>query len=379
MTPSLNRYWFVLAVASWSITACGAAPTDDEARGSSEQATSSSRATGAVFTMSNAAAGNKVLAFQRAADGTLEPAGEYATAGMGTGASLGSQGSVTLTADNRFLLVVNAGSQEISSFAVNGAQLVLRSKVASGGMMPTSVAEREHLVYVLNAGSPANVTGFWLDPAGRLWAIPHSSRALSVAAPAPAQVAIAPDGLGVVVTEKGTNTIDTFALRRDGSLATVMVHASAGGVPYGFDFSPAGTLVVSEAAPGAVSSYALNRQGSLLTISPSVADFQQAPCWVAVSKDGRFAYTANAGSASISGYSLAADGSLQLFNDNGVTAATGAGSKPLDLAFDHSHHLYVVDAGNHFIDGYLQQNNGALTPITSTDGMPDSIGGIAAY
>lgn len=56
--------------------------------------------------------------FSRRADGTLTPAGTYDTGGTGNGRSGFSQGSVTLSPDQRALLVVNAGSNQISDFAV---------------------------------------------------------------------------------------------------------------------------------------------------------------------------------------------------------------------------------------------------------------------
>ncbi len=376
-----NHVWHfcALTLGFAAITACSGAPDEksEDLADNAEALTGHSR-TGAVFTMSNAANGNSVLAFERAADGSLEAAGETPTGGLGTGASLGSQGSVTLSGDNRFLLVVDAGSNEISAFAVHGTHLTLKSKVASGGMMPTSVTERDHLVYVLNAGSTANISGLWLDPLGHLTPIAGSTRALSAAAPAPAQVAIAPRGLGVVVTEKGTNLIDVFDMRRDGTLGTAQSHASSGGVPYGFGFSPRGTLVVSEAMPGAVSSYSLSRWHGFMTTSASVPDNQKAPCWVVVTQDGRFAYTANAGSQSISGYSLSDNGSLQLLDSSGVTGSMGQNSKPLDMAVDGHKHLYVVDAGNHALDGFEIGQTGILSPVASTGGMPDSIVGVAA-
>ena len=72
-----------------------------------------------VFVQTNEEGTNRVLAFRRGADGALEQAGEYPTGGAGLGgAHLGSQGSVVLTADGRFLLVTNAGSDDISVFAV---------------------------------------------------------------------------------------------------------------------------------------------------------------------------------------------------------------------------------------------------------------------
>ncbi len=40
---------------------------------------------GAVYTQTNAAAGNAVLAFDRASDGSLTPAGSYPTGDLGTG------------------------------------------------------------------------------------------------------------------------------------------------------------------------------------------------------------------------------------------------------------------------------------------------------
>src|SRR6478752_9454767 len=70
-----------------------------------------------VFVQTNEEGTNRVLAFRRAADGALDKAGEYATGGAGLGAAhLGSQGSVTLTADGRYLLVTNAGSDDVAVF-----------------------------------------------------------------------------------------------------------------------------------------------------------------------------------------------------------------------------------------------------------------------
>lgn len=361
-----------------AFAACSEASPEDESLASDSQSLRRPSNSGAVFTMSNDADANSVLAFHRSADGMLEPAGEYATGGLGSGASLGSQGSVTLTEDGRFLLVVNAGSNEVSSFMVHGTQLSLRSRVPSGGELPTSVATRNRLVYVLNAGPGSNIVGYWLDLHGVLHPIPASSRALSTDMPSAAQVAIAPAGLGVVVTEKGTNLIDTFRLHHDGTLSSLETHPSAGGVPYGFDISSQGVVVVSEASAAAVSSYSLRPQ-AFMTVSASIGDFQKAPCWLVITRDGRFAYTANAGSGSISGYTLMRDGSVRLLDQGGVTASLGTGSKPLDLATDIQRHLYALDAGNHAIDAFSIAPNGALVPVATVSDLPATSVGIAAY
>ena len=201
----------------------------------------------------------------------------------------------------------------------------------SGGTAPISVAVNDHFVYVLNSGTPNNVSGFWLDESGELYPLPASTHALSGPSVAPAQVAFTPSGDALIVTEKGTNLIDVFPLgffAQPGELHTV---ASSGKTPFGFAFARDRSLVVSEAfgaaaGLGAVSSYALDRVDSVSAVSRSVADGQTAPCWVAVTGDGRWALTTNAHSGTISAYEVAVDGALTL----GPTTATGDSSTPLD-------------------------------------------------
>src|SRR4051812_23621056 len=55
---------------------------------------SDASARGAVYTMTNAASGNDVVAFVRQHDGTLIAAGSVSTGGKGSGDGLGSQGAM---------------------------------------------------------------------------------------------------------------------------------------------------------------------------------------------------------------------------------------------------------------------------------------------
>ena len=335
-------------------------------------------APGAVYVLTNAASGNAVAIFDRAGDGTLTAAGSVATGGLGTGGGLGSQGALILSDNNRWLFAVNAGSNEISSFAVDHAGLTLVDRVSSGGLRPISLTVHNDLLYVLNAGGSGNITGFRVGADGTLTPLAGSTQPLSSAAAGPAQVQFSPDGRLLVVTEKATNMIDTYTVGADGIAAGPISQPSAGSVPFGFAFDTRGRLIVSEAF-GAVSSYTVDAQGVLGVISASVPDHQRAPCWLVITKNGRYAYTANAGSDSISGYAVAPDGSLSLLDADGVTGLTGAGGHPIDMDLSqNSQYLYALNSGNGTIAAFRVQADGSLTSLTGAGGLPAGAVGLAA-
>jgi 6-phosphogluconolactonase (cycloisomerase 2 family) len=119
---------------------------------------------GAVYVLSNQASGNEVLVYNRSLNGSLSAAGSFSTTGNGTGAGLGSQGSVILhdLEGYSYLIAVNAGSNDITVFRVDGPGLTQIDKVSSHGTTPISVTAHENLVYVLNAGGSGNISGFRL-------------------------------------------------------------------------------------------------------------------------------------------------------------------------------------------------------------------------
>ena len=359
----------VLAVAAVAFTGTAAADGD---RGRD----------GAVYTLTNAAAGNTVAVFERDADGTLDPEGTVPTGGNGTGAGLGSQGALVL--DGHRLFAVNAGSNTISSLRVEDEDDVELADVASSqGVRPISLTVHGHLLYVLNAGStttPANITGFvvWR---GQLIPLAGSSRPLSTAAPDPAQIEFTPDGRVLVVTEKATNRITTYRVTF-GYASGPFAQPSAGETPFGFAFDRRGHLIVSEAFGGApdasvMSSYRLSRTGAVSAIDPNVATTETAACWVVVTKDGRYTYTTNTGSNSISGYAISREGDLTLLDADGKTAVTGAA--PLDMALSRSSRfLYELSGGAHEIGGFAVNSDGSLDPLGAVGGLPAGATGLAA-
>jgi 6-phosphogluconolactonase len=336
---------------------------------------------GAVYTLTNAAAGNGVAVFDRGRDGSLTPEGTVSTGGLGTGAGLGSQGALVLDRDRLF--AVNAGNNTISSLEVDGDEVELEDVASSRGVRPISLTVHGPLLYVLNAGdatTPANITGF-LVFRGELIPLPGSSRPLSAALPDPAQIEFTPDGRVLVVTEKATNRITTFRVFF-GFASGPNAQPSAGQTPFGFAFDPRGRLIVSEAFGGApdasvLSSYDVSRSGAVSVIDPNVATTETAACWVVVTKDGRFTYTTNTGSNSITGYAIGRDGDLTILDADGKTADTGA--TPIDAALSKdSTFLYELSSGAGEIGGYAVNSDGSLDPLGTVGGLPAGVVGLAA-
>ena len=344
-------------------------------------------AVGAVYTMSNAADGNTVLMFDRGLNGKLTPAGEFSTEGYGTDGGLGNQGGLIIDPSNRWLFVVNAGSNEISVFAVEEDGLTLVDREYAGGDRPISLAYSRNLLYVLNAGgavgSVDSISGFYVAEDGTLTPIAESTRQLSSVDTGPAQISFNSDGDVLVVTEKATNLIDTFVVDADGVAGPVNAHSSAGETPFGFAIGSRDQVIVSEAAGGAtdlssVSSYQLGKDGSLTLISAAVGTTETAACWAVVSNDGRFTYVTNAGSDSISGYRIGFDGSLELLDAGGVTANTGNNSGPLDMVVSSDgRSLYTLNGRNDTIGVFSIKAKGGLASKNSHIDVPASANGLA--
>jgi 6-phosphogluconolactonase (cycloisomerase 2 family) len=326
---------------------------------------------GAVYTQTNSPAGNAVHRLDRGPDGSLTPVATYRTGGTGTGASLSSQGAVALSEDGRMLLAVDAGSNDVAAFRVGRrGHLTLVDREPSGGTLPVSVAVSRGSAYVLNAGGVANVMAFDLRGEGDLR--PRGGSALSPGATGAAQVSVTPDGRALVVTVRGSNRIETFPLR-SGRPGAPVVSASAGAVPFGFAFTPRGDLVVSEAGASTVSSYRLGRDLAATAVTAALPVGQGAACWVAISDDGRFAYTGNA-TGSISGFAIGRDGGLRALNADGLTALA---PRPNDLAIAGGH-LYAINSSTGQVTAYRMRPDGGLEELPRMESLGTTLAGLAA-
>ena len=343
--------------------------------------------TGILYTTDNASTGNHVLVVTRKGD-TMSVTGSYATGGLGLGSAngLGSQGSVLLSPDSQWLFVCNAGSGEISVFeSLPGGELQLTDKVNSGGGQPLSLALNRGLLYVLNVAEGTNndnITAFHFG-CGNLTAIPGSSRSLSAASTTPTQVSFSRGGDALVVTEKVSGMIDTWLLGQDGMAENHQVFASEGIWPFGFAVGRGNRIFVSEAAAGAAgassaSSYELGESGSLSVISGKVPTEQTAACWLVLTHDDNFVYTANAGSATISGFRVGTDGTLELLKNSGFPAATG--EHPADMALSSDGRtLFSLNNGDGTISAFGIKSDGSLKPMKGLTGLPTTSAGLAEW
>lgn len=341
----------------------------------------------AVFVMTNDAERNEIVAYDRLPYGTLQSPHRYDTGGRGSGGTvdpLGSQGSLTLSQDGAFLFATNAGSGNLSVFRVFGSRLQLSDRVFTGGSEPNAVAQRGKLVYVLNTAGSSSVVGFRLTD-GKLARIPDSLRFLSGNFVNSASLAFTPDGQFLVVTERTSNNIDVFRVLADGRLSAITVNSSAGPGAFSVAIAPNGAVLISETGAGgpassAISSYTIAADAKLLPVSISVPTLGAANCWNVVTPDGRFVYTSNAGTNSISAFEIGANGALTAVGST-VVGINPAGSANLDIAISvDGRFLYSLNAGSGAIGMFAIAHDGSLVNLGARGGLPAAAGlnGIAA-
>jgi 6-phosphogluconolactonase len=340
---------------------------------------------GYVYVNDNTAGTNTIGAFAQHADGSLTPltGSPFSTGGAGTGTIVGSQGSIQTTADGRWVLAVDAGSNEISVLKVrSGGALAPApgSPVSSGGIEPVSIAVHDSLVYVANEGdgtSGSNYTGFRLTDRGRLTPLAGSTIPLPPTA-LPGDILFNATGRNLVGIEVGTTDpstfrIDSFRVRDDGRLKAAAgspFPAEAPG-PFGSAFSPRHPhrLYVSNAhggtGNGSVSGFSVGSAGELTSIAGSpYPNGETAPCWVEISHDGRYLFAVNTGSTTISRYRILSTGALRLIGS--TSFSSGIGIRPFDARLDAGgNNLYVVDAAIASVSGFAV-SGGSLAELPSS-------------
>ncbi|WP_416959925.1 lactonase family protein [Streptomyces sp. Agncl-13] len=372
----------ILAAAA-AVTAVNVASAGEVEHGHDAVKKAKAGADHAVFVQGNELKGNTIHVFKRAQDGTLSAAGSYATGGKGGDQvdaptdSLASQGSLVYDDRSGLLLAVNAGSNTVTSFRVEGQKLTGRHVIGSGGDFPASIAVSGRIAYVMNAGGAGSVQGFRLT-AGGLAPLSDTHRSLGLDnkkvplfSSSPGQVAFTPGGRELVVTTKSANTVEVFPVARDGRPARrAVVNDSAGAVPFAITFDKAGRMLVAEAKDSTVSTYKVRADGTLKTVQKSLPNGQDTLCWL--ERAGDFFFGGNTGNSTVTGYRTDRHGKLALTNDVGVATPPSAKSQGvIDLAVTKDQKfLYVQNATSGTVDGFRVGRDGSLTKIGTTTGLP---------
>ncbi len=341
-----------------------------------------------VFVMTNDTVKNEVLAYQRLQDGGFVSRGSFATGGHGSGGTtdpLQSQGSLTLSGNHNLLFAINAGSGTISSFHILGGLPVLVDQEPTGGAFPVAVAEHNGTVYVLNAGGNGAIVAFRTNGLGHLSQIPNSTALLTATNSGGASISVSPNGETLVVIEKAPNNIDTFPIKPDGTLGTVVTtHSVTPGV-FSTVFTPGGQFIVSEDQPNgtdisSISSYTINANGTITAISQSLPSFGDGNCWNAITPNGKFVYADNSATSTIAGFSVGSNGALTPIGAT-IVASYPAGTTNLDMVVSgDGKFLYTLNSGTGSVGIYSINSDGTLSNPGEIEGLPKTAGfnGIAA-
>ena len=340
----------------------------------------------ALFLETGGSGANKILTYQRSGDGSISYVGATFTRGQGaiavgaTADPLGSQNGLVLADNNKVLLAVNAGSNTITVFSVNGTSLHRTEVISSGGLFPASIAVRGSNVAVLNSGGAGSVAEFTLTN-GTLTAKAGQVRSLGLSnttppgfVTGPGQVGFSPDGTHLIVAAKHSiDAFEVFSVSGNGVLGTTPVRTSSQvPVPFAFSFDAAGHLVDVEAGNSSLSTYTVNSDGSLSAIG-TVSDGAKALCWLAGSQG--FWFGSNAGSGTVSSFSENSSGAPSLLS--ATAATTHPGSTDESVSPDGKT-LYVESGGTGAIDAFSIGSTGTLSPIETIWNLPVASEGIAA-
>ena len=369
------------ALAAPAATAASSGPATAASSTSATAQPARAGTSDAVFVQTDATSGNQVEAYSRAADGALTLVRGYSTGGLGgalTGSvvdHLASQSSLVYDAAHHLLYAVNAGSNTVSVFAVDGASLTLRQTLSSGGTFPVSVAAHGDVVYVLNAEDGGSIQGYRVE-GGQLVLQKSWNRQLGLDADAtpqfthtPGQVGFTSDGRQLLVTTKAAgNDVYVYNVGWDGAPSTsVTINTLPGTVPFSFVNTGAHQIALVEAGTSVVVTDQVNSDGTLTQLA-SYATGQAATCWIVSDSDGLL-YASNAGSADETGLRLGNGGALTGLGQTTTSAGTVDAT-----ATPNGRYLYVQTGGSGIVDEYSVAANGSLTAIGSVT-VPDAVGG----
>lgn len=306
---------------------------------------------------------NAVAHLTRSADGSITLKNLVGTGGAGANPgpdALVSDNSLIISDDKSTLFVVNAGSNSVSSFSIDPStgDLVLIGSAPVDGVLPTSLAYQNNVLYVLLQGSRSvqalSVANKKIGASIGTYAIPGL-----VVADTPSSIVLSPNSPYLVVSIKGVQSIVSYLIGSNGSLSAPVANTNFTGSSFAGAFKD-GYFFNLDPGNKAVQSLSFDK-GVLTPNGAEVGGLPGAPCWIAITPNGRFLYTGNGG-GTISLFSIGASGALTLV---AASAANDSAAVAGDLWISpEGQFLYAAYYAAKSIQAYsINPTSGALTKV----------------
>jgi len=321
---------------------------------------------------------NAIVHMSRGSDGSLTIVNRVYTGGSGSDGvkygdstntpvadSLTSNHSVIISPDKTTLFAVNAGDNSVSVFSIDASgNLTLKATSATGGLYPTSLAYHDGTLYVSFQGGLQNLQAYHVGNDGSLrvtgaWELPLNGSNKNL----PTELTLSPDNSQLIaITGPGSNQIVSYPVNSDGSLGSPIANTTGVTSPFAGIFTPGGAFLATDITDKALAAFSVS-SGSLSAIGSPVVSGITAPCWLAITPSGKYAYVGN-GQGPISSYSVASNGALTLLNATATTDATLKVSGDSWVSPDGKY-LYTAYFANDEVIAYQIASDGSLSTVGS--------------
>src|SRR5579859_2862025 len=248
----------------------------------------------------------------------FEPSGKFAYAP-------GSDGNIRVYSVDPVsgVLTSISGGIAITSFGVN-------SSIGQSAVDPTG-----RFLYVVDGGTTNLLNAFKIDGTTGALSTIASSPTIATGS-GPFGIAVTPNGKYVYVTNSGDSTLSAYKIGSDGGLTSIVLSGSVAttlNVPEIPAIDPTSTFLyvpnLSPApTPGTVSGFTIAADGTLALVGAAATTAGVSPFGTAIDPAGKFLFVTNSGDGTVSVFPIGGGGALgtaQNFNSGSAASSTPAG------------------------------------------------------
>src|SRR5215468_3603875 len=235
--------------------------------------------------------------------------------------------ALALHPSGKYLYAANSGSNNISQFTISSTGgLTEVTPRSTAGTSPTLLAidSAGSFLYAMNSGS-FDISVFSIDSStGQLTPVAQSSGTTFKIGLQAMNMALTPSGNFLYVTgEEGSpggtsaGVIEAFPVSGGvmGPLPVTNSPFFTGNNPLGLAIDSSGShLYTANKQDNSISTFTINSDGSLAAVGSAIGESFAAPVALLIDKSGKYLYVANQGSSNVAAYTIASDGSLTLLS-----------------------------------------------------------------